>query len=107
YMTSLVFYFRTDENLLQLAVTIAETGCLFLTLDKKFLERTVESDGPIDLGARTRAADAEQNCENTGDGALPDIKPARTEHTAKNLDIKFCDLLCKCFQVSVARTSKS
>src|SRR6185312_2843295 len=50
----LAFRFQTAEDLLQLPITVAQAGYLVLGLAQKSLQRLMQPDRLVDLGAGTR-----------------------------------------------------
>ena len=57
--TTLVFGFRRPQDLLKPLISFGKTGCFFLTLAEEGLERLVQADRLVDLGARARPVGAE------------------------------------------------
>src|SRR5437763_1697410 len=57
--TPLVLRFRARDNSFQTLITIAETGCLFLTLREESLEGGVKANRLVDLGAGALAIGTE------------------------------------------------
>src|ERR1700752_466493 len=56
---TLAFGFPVRHYLGQTPITIRQAGCFLLTLGEKSLERLVQADGPVDLGAGAGAVGAE------------------------------------------------
>src|SRR5581483_6921973 len=57
--TTLVFGFHAAENSLKALISLPKTGCFFLTLGQEGLQRAMQADRLVHLGARSGPVGAE------------------------------------------------